>query len=163
MNITPRKYLLRLALLGTMAFLLNTGTAFAAELKPEQTVLLVGTSHVHVGFQTMQLARAMNEHQLKLVAAAIGPREGDFFFIVSDEAPTRVFACKPFRTANVSLSINLPPNSTLLRVTSSLKDATPALQIGGISNESNAWSSFSSVGEGAFIEHRRMNGFATVR
>ncbi len=163
MNITPRKYLLHLALLGALAFLLPAGAAFAAELKPEQTVLLVGTSHVHVDFHTVQLARAMNEYQLKLVAAAIGPREGDFYFIVSEEAPTRIFSCRPFRTENVSLSINLPPNSTLLRVTSSLKDAEPALQIGGISNESNAWSSFSSLRDGNFFEHRSQNGLATVR
>jgi hypothetical protein len=145
--------------------LLAAGTAFSASGtpgKPDVTVA-VGSGQAHFTFENTALAGTLNMTQMKLLAARVGAQEGDFFFIVTERVPGNVFACGSCSSIHGSVSINLPPNSTVLRVSASRGNGESTLLINGVSNESAQWMSFSSADFGRYVTHRAPRELASSK
>ena len=146
-------------------FLCTVTVAFSAPGTPGRSdvTVSVGSGQARFTFENTVLVGTLNTVQMKLLAARVGTQEGDFYFIVTEKVPGNVFACGSCSSIRGSVSINLPPKSTVLRVSASRRNGESALLINGVSNESAQWMSFSSADFGRYVAHRAPRELASSK
>jgi hypothetical protein len=145
----------------TLLFL-ATASTFASSDAPGVDVV-VGSGQAHITFENAALAGMINAEQVKLLAARVGAQEGDFFFIVTETVPGNVFSCGSCSSTRGSVSINLPPNSTVLRVSAARGNGKSSLLVNGVSNESSSWMSFTSADFSSYVAHKAPRGMASSK